>query len=269
MHSPTTTIKLNTSVSQLLDATPINFKNDCLQEIGTCWYKFSKSANSESLPTARIISESSDFSSPYVSGISIYSPPTFNGLIQNLTVTLRGLPDNSLHSEQKDFLYSIISELLKGGWRRYLYPSDPRISGQEGRRLPSGEDVLGSTVMSHPWFDPSENMTLEQWLSITNTYEWYFVDNNDNHLLLKVWKSNDERSPKTRGTYLITLEFDSEESFWRKSFKQKDKENWINLLPKTIQRFEEDRSLLENKAEAIGIAIDQGYRPPAIRALQK
>ncbi|EIK97625.1 hypothetical protein PMM47T1_03914 [Pseudomonas sp. M47T1] len=123
--------------------------------------------------------------------------------------------------------------------------------------------------MSHPWFDPSENMTLEQWLSITNTYEWYFVDNNDNHLLLKVWKSNDERSPKTRGTYLITLEFDSEESFWRKSFKQKDKENWINLLPKTIQRFEEDRSLLENKAEAIGIAIDQGYRPPAIRALQK
>lgn len=267
MTQPTTTVELGTPTATFLGSSPIKFQDDCLQEISTCWYKFSQSANSKTLPTIRVKTGTTIYSAPYVSGLSIYVPPAFNATIQNFTITLRGLPDNSDHSEQKDFIYGIIGELMKSGWQRYLHPSDPRISGLEGRKLENGETVLGSTVMSHPWFDPDEKMTLKQWHSIHSTYEWYFADKDDNHLLLKAWKWNSVENPKTRGTYLITLEFDSELSFWRKSFKQPDKKNWVALLPNTIRSFEKERAALETKAEAAGITINRDYRPPAIKAL--
>lgn len=263
-----TTLNLGTPIVSFLKKSSIHFDEDCLKEADVCWYEFSKSANSTDLPNIQLKTQSTSLSIDSVSSVSIFAGPNSKDLVQNANITLRGLPDDSPHESQKKFVYGIIAKLQSSGWRRFIYPYDPRISGQEVLKLHDSETVMGVIVMNHPWFDPDVELSLEQWLSIKSLYEWCFVDDHDNHLRLFVQRSNSTSDPKNKGTYLVTIQIDSEQSFWMKEFEEKDKPNWATLLPKKLDAFEVQRKLIEKKAIKEGIIIDTNYKNPIIRAIE-
>jgi hypothetical protein len=68
-----------------------------------------------------------------------------------------------------------------------------------------------------------------------------------------------------KATYLVTLEFLSESAYWLTGFsEEEDKARWKELLPERLADYRQQRELLETKARAAGIAIDEDYRDPPI-----
>ncbi|MHC8354342.1 hypothetical protein ACYZTL_03660 [Pseudomonas sp. LB3P81] len=63
-------------------------------------------------------------------------------------------------------------------------------------------------------------------------------------------------------------EFLTEREFWKSGITdEKDRLNWIDLLPAGINSFHAMRLKSEEKTRAVGIEIDESYQDPPIHAL--
>jgi hypothetical protein len=261
-------IVFNSPIKNLLDTSDNEFSPQCMKDLELCWYKIEKSANDKNLPNAVVKNGSSSLNLKQITNITIFVDEMVGNQIENLNITLRGLPDNSTHEQQKTFTYQIIEDIKTSGWKHYYFVEDPRISGSQTNKIKSPDNVVGHSVSSHPWLDPHYPLDIDHWLKISPFYYWNFY-NNGAYLSLKAWRRDSNDNPTKTGTYLISLEFKSEREFWKDGITDKtDRLNWKELLPARIESFHATRLKIEEKARAAGIEIDESYQDPPIHALE-
>lgn len=266
---PNIEVILGAPIAETIDKSPIKFSQECLKHLNLCWYKIKRSANEKNLPSAQIRYGSDTTKLEYVTHISTVIDGKVSNNVEGIDVMLRGLPDNSSHEQNRDFIYEIIETLKSSGWKHFFPPDDPRISGTEASKISTPELVLGEVVSSHPWLDPDYKPDMDKWLQIGMFYAWHFY-NNGAHLTLKAWRQNSEQNPTQRGTYLITMEFNTEHEYWMSGFTEtKERARWKELLPENLKQYHARRLLIEEKARAAGIEIDEAYQDPPIQVLKQ
>ncbi|MGY2293343.1 hypothetical protein ACW9H6_26830 [Pseudomonas sp. SDO528_S397] len=261
-------LALHAPIQEIIKHNKIAFSKECIKRINMCWYKFNRSANGKNLPYATIKSNETTLTLQDVTSVTIVIDGRMGQEVESINVSLRGLPDNSSHEQNRDFIYEVIETLKSSGWKHYFSPADPRISGAEASKISTPRRVLGEVVSSHPWLDPDYKPDMDKWLQIGMFYAWHFY-NNGAHLTLKAWRQNFEPNPTQRGTYLITMEFNTEHEYWMSGFTEtKERARWKELLPEDLKQYHARRLLLEEKARAAGIEIDEAYQDPPIQFLK-
>jgi hypothetical protein len=240
------------------------FEKSCVS--GLCWYEINKSSNNKSLPSVAVGLGENKLQFDNVTGVTSTVDEKFGENVQNIELTLRGLPDNTSHEENKAFIYAFVKMIASKGWQYYRYPESPRIPGSEAGKLSRAGFVMGVNVLSHPWFDPAVEISMAQWMSNTGFYDWDFYKDGI-YLKLRAWRSDSDVNSETYGNYLITVEFHSEQDFWINQFVEDDMPNWVSLLPSLLVKYHQQRQELEAKAKASGIKIDETYQDPPIKAL--
>ncbi len=250
------------------DASPVPLSSDCMKELGLCFHEFDLPFSSAALPEVRVTVGVSAVTFDSVVGLSITDDEKRTmGKLDALRLTLRGVPSRSDVPVAKAFAYRVINDVVQAGWIRYIYPSDPRISGRGwGRRQQCSGGILEGVIMTHPCFDPHYEMSDEQWLAGTGFYRWYFYKDGY-HMKLDAWSSRGDKDPVGQASYLFTVELKSEKEFWLQAFKQKDKPRWRELLPALQEMHSARRQVIEEKAERAGIEIDRSYQNPPVSAL--
>lgn len=187
--------------------------------------------------------------------------------IEQVTFNIRGLPDNSLHAQHKQFIYQLLSTLLASGWAHFYRFQSARISGSQANKISTANEVLGRRVLAHPWFDPRYQASLDQWLQSSSFYYWNF-HRDGVYLLLTAQRSNSRSEPAEKGSYLINLELLTENAYWRRHFSEEQLNDWQRLLPARLEQYHHQRNALEEQARATGIDIETHYQDPPIRALK-
>ncbi|AZD29546.1 hypothetical protein [Pseudomonas chlororaphis] len=269
VKNPVIHMGFNKPVQNLLKESPVEFSKDCMDTVDMCWYKIQNPSSSSNLPSVNISLDNKTLNINQVSDITTAVSKEFGENLSNLKLTLRGLPDNSPHKDQRDFIYALINSIKAVGWQHYFFPSDPRVSGSQAKKINSPDDVLGFYVSSHPWLDPDYEMDMDSWLKVGSFYNWYFFKDGV-HLNLRAWRKNSKDTPGERGTYLITLNFKTEELYWLSGFEEKnERRNWRELLPARLKKYAEMRQEREEKVRAAGIEVDESYQDPQIKALEK
>lgn len=264
----TVEVTLHTPIAEVIDRSTTKFNQECMKELELCWYKIDKSANDKDLPDALIKNATSELTLKKATNITIVIDEKIGSNVENIDITLRGLPDNSTHEQNRNYIFQIIENIKSAGWKHYYFPSAPRVSGSQSAKIDSPNKVLGHYTSSHPWLDPDYPIDIDRWLKISSFYDWYFY-NDGAYLHLKAWRHDSKDSPMKTGTYLITLEFMTEREYWVSGFSEdEDKARWAELLPARLKSYEETRRLVEEKIRAKGIEIDETYQDPPIKALE-
>lgn len=267
--TPPIEIVLRAPIQETIENSAVKFSQECMKDLKLCWYRVKKSANDKELPNVLIKNASSTLSIEKITNITTVIDESVGSNVENLDITLRGLPDNSPHEQYRDFIYQTIENIKSSGWKHYYFPSDPRISGSQIEKIITPDGVLGQSVLSHPWLDPDYKTPLDRWLKIGSFYNWYFY-NDGVYLNLKAWRHNSKENPAQTGVYLITLEFMSEREFWNDGVSnEKDRLNWKELLPARINTYHATRLKIEEEARNAGIEIDESYQDPKIHALEQ
>lgn len=266
--SDTLQLSMHTPINEITTKSPIVFKTECMQELELCWYKIDRSANSTELPSIIISNFADTLILPQVTSITMLIDGETGTDVENLNITLRGLPDNSPHYQTVEFISSLIESIKSANWTHYYFPSDPRIPGSQAQMIESPDQVMGEHVTSHPWLDPDYPIDMTRWMKIQPFANWYFY-NKGIHLHLRTWRRDSKDNPSETGTYLITLELKTEKEYWMSGFSgRRDRARWKELLTENLKTYRYARLLKEEKARAAGIEIDEKYEDPPIKALE-
>jgi len=258
-------VEIGEEISNLLSSSPVSFSKECISDVDMCWYKVKKSFGDEDLPSVEV---NKSLRLDQVASVSTAVDGEVGTTVENLDLSVRSLPDGSKHDEYRAFLYDLIKDIKKAGWVHYYAPSDPRISGSQIGKINSADEVMGDSVLSHPWLDPNYNLDHERWLKVGKFYNWHFYKDG-NHLTLQAWRRDSDAAPDERGTYLVSLSFTTEREYWSAAFTEaEDKKRWKELLPAKMKEYAAIRKSREDKAEKAGIKIDSSYQDPTIKALK-
>ncbi|MFJ4056858.1 MULTISPECIES: hypothetical protein [unclassified Pseudomonas] len=264
MKKPSIKFEIDTSITNALSSSTAIFQKDCMRRL--CLYEFSL-AFSE--PLRAELEVTSTTGSLGFNDIVSTTLRTFDGdNIDKANITLGGVEPESEHTEAIDYFYRQIDKLHESGWRRYIFPDEARIPGSQAQKFDSVRSIFGAPVETGPWNDPSLKLTKEKWLAMPMFSSWYFYKNGT-YLSLQVQRQSSEIAPLTRGSYLFTLTFESETEFY-KSFVEgeKNRANWKALVPAELNRMAQERAQTEARLKKMGIAIDENYQDPPIKALE-
>jgi hypothetical protein len=258
-------INMHEDIEGLVARSPVIFSEGCMSAVNMCWYKVERSFGDSKLP-AVIIDKSMTLD--HVARISIAVDSDVGRSVEDLDLSIRSLPDNSLHDDYRLFLFELIDKITAAGWQHYYSPSDPRVSGSQMDKIDTPDYVLGDYVLSHPWLDPSYRLDLRRWLRIGRFHTWTFFKDG-NYLKVQAWSRDSDDAPEERGTYLVSLNFKTQSEYWRTTFYT-DKENarWTELMPERLEKYRIIREAREQKAIEAGIEIDTSYHDPVIQALK-
>jgi hypothetical protein len=255
-------IKVGSSIDDLLKSSPMKFSEECMDTVGICWYKINLRSADPSLPTAVVNVDGTGLSIEKVTDISVVRSKG-EKTIADFDLTLLGLPDDTSHDDNRKWIYNLLADFKSAGWSKYFYPADPRISGKEFSKLPAGKEVFGEYPLSHPMFDPTFALPLENWIAVKSFYNWYlYKDSAFAHVMVQ--RRDSDIAPSEKGTYLVTIEFTSQENTWKLDFKEEERADWKEKFPARLKELLQRRATAENLARAAGVDIEDGYRAPQI-----
>jgi hypothetical protein len=260
-------VELGQPVEVVLGSSPLEFSKDCLAAVDMCWYEVRRAGKDQSLINLFVNQPESITLIERVVGLSFVVNGGKTNSVEELVVTLRGLPDNSFHEENKALVYALIAELKSAGWARYYFPSDPRISGVELNKVNSADGFFGERPFNHPLFDPDYEVSLSEWLATDGFYDWYMYSG-DYMSHVTVQRRNSSVDPARTVIYLIDVEFMSLDNFWRRDFKEAVRPKWKELFPAHLQQLRNKRLVTEARAKAAGVSIDENYLPPRMERVK-
>ncbi|WP_176517293.1 hypothetical protein [Pseudomonas faucium] len=263
-EKPTIRFEIDTPIDKALSSSSVDFKKNCMQ--GLCLYKFSLSFANTLRADVSINSNNGNLKFDDVVSTTL---GTFeNNTINNARVTLGGVPQDSKHDQAMRYFYQQIGKLQTAGWKRYIFQNEARVSSEEARKFESTRSIFGKPVGTGPWKDPALKLSAEEWLALPTINSWYFYRNGV-YLLLRVQRENDTQAPQKQGSYLFTLSFESESEFYKGFVEgEKNRENWKAHVPAELKRMAQERAQTEARLKQMGIAIDEDYQDPPIKALE-
>ncbi len=262
-------LSMGAEIADFLGGSPINLSSECMKKLDLCYHKYRKPFSSLILPDVDVLVGGASLRFEHVIGLNVIDDiPRTQGKIDDIRLTLRGVPSYSKTPVAKEFAYGVITQILGAGWKRYIYRFDPRIAGSESEKFEAcGSQACGKVTMTPPRFDPYYQMSDEQWQS-DGFYNWYFYKDGY-YLDFGAWSSRSEKDPVGQASYLFSVEVKSEKEFWREAFESKDKPRWVELLPAKLEHYQTRREATEEQAERAGIEIDRTYQDAPIFVLEK
>ncbi|HEK1010975.1 TPA: hypothetical protein SMP92_004284 [Pseudomonas putida] len=263
-NNPTIQFEIDTPIDAALSSSSVKFNKDCAQ--GLCLYKFSLSFTNAS--RANLTMNSSTDRLEFNDIVSTTLGTFESNIINYARVTLGGVPQDSEHNQAMRYFYEQVDKLRLAGWKRYIFQNEARVSGEEARKFESARSILGSPVGTGPWKDPALKLSAEDWLALPTINSWYFYKDGV-YLLFRVQREKNTEAPQKLGSYLFTLNFESESEFYKGFVEgEKDRENWKSLVPPILKRMAQERAQTEARLKKMGIAIDENYQDPPIKALE-
>ncbi len=263
----TINVNLGGAVVDLISGSPLRFSTDCLSAVSMCWYEIRRGRKDQSLMSVSVGWPEGTSLIKNAVGLNVVVDELETRNVENFTVTLRGLPDNSTHEENKKLIYSLISDLKASGWKKYYYPSAPRIPGAELSKLDRADSLFSKTSLANPLFDVNYEMSFSEWLATNGFYGWYMYSG-DYMSHVTVQRRDSSADPARRGVYLIDVEFMSLENFWRGDFEESVRPKWKELFPAHLQQLLNKRLSTEARAKAAGVSIDESYLPPSMERVK-
>ncbi|WP_256675138.1 hypothetical protein [Pseudomonas sp. URMO17WK12:I11] len=265
MKNDRPTIKINfyESIQSLLSKSTAPLSKDCNSDI--CFFEFDISSASPNKAVLTVESRNQPmvFDDVISAALMTYKSDT----LSNSYVTLNGVAPNSEHELAMNYFSELLDKLSKAGWQRYIYPNEARIPATESSKFKDVDEVLGTPVATGPWQDPTLGLDKNGWLSMPMFSNWLLYRDNE-YLKLTVQRENDTQAPREKGSYLFTLTFRSEADFYKGFVDDEDRENWKALLPAELKRMAQERAQTEARLKKMGIAIDEDYQDPPIKALE-
>lgn len=263
-NKPSIQFEIDTPVDAALSSSSAKFNKDCVQ--GLCLYKFSLSFANASRANLTINSGTDSLNFDDIVSTTL---GTFESNIINYArVTLGGVPQDSEHHQAMRYFYEQVDKLRLAGWNRYIFQNEARISGEEAKKFENARSILGSPVGTGPWKDPALKLSAEDWLALPTINSWYFYKDGV-YLLFRVQREKSTQAPQKIGSYLFTFNFESESEFYKGFVEgEKDRENWKSLVPPILKRMAQERAQTEARLKKMGIAIDESYQNPPIKALE-
>ncbi len=165
------------------------------------------------------------------------------------------------HDEARLKTHAILRRILDAGWRPFLNPSRPRLSGQA--RLDYVLNVTNSIGL-----DARLVPTLEEWMNIPSITRWpLYADG----LFMEIYfqRQPNPADPDKSGAYLLTYDIKTEAEHYRGYVESEDRLRWKELLPAKMKRVAQVRATKETELRAQGIPIDETYRDPPLPPLDE
>ncbi|WP_236193388.1 hypothetical protein [Pseudomonas faucium] len=262
-NKPNVTFSLNDSIKNVLTSSTMQLTKDCSSHV--CFYEFSTSSKSENKGTALVDPNQNPLSLNNIVGAALITYKT--DLVENASIRVAPAPSNSEHSEFMQYFNDTLVKLRLSGWQRYILPNEARVPGSEASKFKLFDEVLGVPVGTGPWKDPTLKLSQAEWLAMPTINNWYF-HKNGNYLLFRVQRENTSQAPQERGSYLFSFNFQSEAEFYKNFVPNENQDVWVKLLPAELKRMAQERAQTEARLKQMGIAIDENYQDPPIKALE-
>ena len=170
----------------------------------------------------------------------------------------------TIHQKAKDNMYKILKQITDAGWKRYIHPGHPRISGKEAFTIQKDDRIIGV-----PTLDESYLMNFEEWFT-SATYNWEFYYKDEAYMNVTLHRQGSDKDIKEPGGYFLSIDIESTEAYWRTNFKKEDRDNWQALMPVVIVKGKGWRKEAEEKVINLGYHIDKEYEDaPATKGIFK
>ena len=165
------------------------------------------------------------------------------------------------HILARDRLFALFDDILRAGWRRHIFPSEPRLRGLEATRYALERS-------SYYPLDPRSVPSLVQWMQLNRKLPYWKFWADGVYMKVQVIDEPALRDPKGEGVYMFSIELESETPHFWKYFKGVDQMlRWKELLPAELERSAARRLRDEQELRRQGYEIDETYRDPPILAL--
>ncbi|WP_145126738.1 hypothetical protein [Pseudomonas sp. URMO17WK12:I11] len=262
VEKPSIRFELDAPVENAFSGSSVQFQKDCM--VGLCMYKYSLTFSEPLRADLEMVSDAGSlkFDDVVSTKLTTFESDT----VTSANVTLGGVKPDAEHTEAMMYHAQLLDTLRAEGWRRFILQDEARIPGTEAQKFKLYY-VLDKPVGTGPWNDPELRLTQEAWLSKRTLSNWY-LQKDGVYLVLRVLRWDSESVPEKKASYLFTLEFESESEFYKDYFEGDDREHWSTLLSAELKRMAQERAQTEARLKKMGIAIDEDYQDPPIKALE-
>lgn len=168
-----------------------------------------------------------------------------------------GIPprNNVTHDQARLQFYEMLKRIQQAGWKRWIFPENPRLSGGEAVRYRLVKDQGVDSL------DPSYVPSLEDWMKLADMTSWrFYLDG----VYMDVQMSRDSKRMRVDepGAYFVKIELEGYANYWRNAFNEQDRPHWRDLFPGLQRQMRAERAAAEQKLKVQGYSIDISYRNP-------
>ncbi|MEN6082150.1 hypothetical protein [Chromobacterium piscinae] len=156
------------------------------------------------------------------------------------------------HDTARLYIWNLIQNLKKIGWRHYNYLSDARLKGK-----------FAFDYYKNSSNDPDYALSLQEWMSADAPFTWKFYADHT-YLNLKVDRDSTLLDPNKPGAYFISITFMPLEEVERLSVDEPDRNQWRSTWVQRAMQQRSERNVSEAKLRAQGIPIDTDYKDPPL-----
>lgn len=179
--------------------------------------------------------------------------------ISSYSISMALPPRNNVpHDDARLKFYALLKHIQEAGWKRWIDPGMPRLSGADALRYQMSEIENGAGLMS---LDASYVPSLDIWMKIKDMTGWQFYLNGV-YMNVQLMRDKKRLDPNLPGAYFLTLGLESKDSFERSEQTYQDRPRWKELYPAARKKQAEERVKSEEKLHALGFKIDTEYRNP-------
>ncbi len=263
-EKPTIRFELDAPVENAFAGSSGQFQKDCMLRL--CMYKYSLTFSEPLRANLEIMSDAGILK--FDDMVSTTLTTFESNIVNSARVTLGGVHEDAEHAQAMKYYEQLLDKLSAEGWRRFIFQDEARIAGAEARNFEDKYSVLGKPVGTGPWADPALRHTQEEWISM-RMFTTLYLQKNGVYLMLRLQRWNNKDAPQQKGSYLFTLKFESETEFYRGYVEgEENRKNWKALVPAELKRMAHERAQTEARLKQMGIAIDEDYQDPPIKALE-
>jgi len=159
------------------------------------------------------------------------------------------------HDEARQKIFALLQKIRSAGWTRWIYPSDPRLSGEDAFRYQIAEDDTFYSLDSN--YLPALNI----WMKLSDRSQWKFFLN-DVAMSVRFSRDQDRMKPNLPGAYIVWIELESKNEVERSEFQGEERKKWKMLYPEARKRQLSARIEQEKKLQMQGYKIDAEYKNP-------
>ncbi|MCP1170814.1 hypothetical protein [Ralstonia chuxiongensis] len=176
--------------------------------------------------------------------------------IYDYSISLGIFPRNNVtHDQARLQFYEMLKRIQQAGWKRWIYPENPRLAGAEAVRYRLVKDQGVDSL------DPEYVPGLEDWMKLPDMTSWRFYLNG---VYMDVQMSRDSTRMKVDepGAYFVKIKLEGYANFWRNAFNEQDRPHWRDLFPGLQRQMRAERASSEQKLNAQGYSVDTSYHNP-------
>lgn len=159
------------------------------------------------------------------------------------------------HDEARQKIFALLQKIRSAGWARWIYPSDPRLSGEDAFRYQITEDDTFYSLDSN-YLPP-----LSIWMKLSDRSQWKFFLN-DVAMSVRFARDQDRMKPNLPGAYIVWIEMESKNEVERSEFQGEERKKWKVLYPGARKKQLSARIEQEKKLQMQGYKIDVEYKNP-------